>query len=87
MLEVTIRHNPSGTTRVCQLDLEWYGSFIWEEGNFACDCNRAIFFNRQTGDDFAPETCGSDVMEVVSITQDGKFLYSDETGDADDESA
>jgi hypothetical protein len=23
--------------------------YIWEDGNFACDCNRALFWNRAQG--------------------------------------
>lgn len=28
---------------------DYYGMFIWTEGNYSCDCNRHIFFDRAKG--------------------------------------
>lgn len=42
------------------------GDFIWTEGNYACDCNRALFFKRAIGestdDDETP--CGDSRYEI-----------------------
>jgi len=36
------------------IDLPWTGSegddYMWSEGNYACDCNRALFFARANGE-------------------------------------
>ena len=39
-----------------------WNTFIWEEGNFACDCNRANFFLNETG-----WQCGERI-EILSMT-------------------
>lgn len=57
-------------------------SFIWEEGNFACDCNRALFFERaKTGDQAAwPETpCGNDLykLDKLVVRETGEIVYSE----------
>ena len=44
------------------------GLFIWEEGNYLCDCNRAIFFC----DDDIP--CGEGKYSV-NIEVDGEVIY------------
>ena len=44
------------------------GLFIWREGNFACDCNRALF----SGDD-KPE-CGESKYEV-NIEVEREIIY------------
>lgn len=28
---------------------DYNGLFLWEDGNYSCDCNRALFFNRELG--------------------------------------
>jgi len=49
--------------------------FMWSEGNYSCDCNRAKFFHK--GEHHATE-CG-DVAYLVRITDDtGKELYADD---------
>ena len=39
--------------------------FIWEEGNYSCDCNRSIFFLGRSYDDAMP--CGKDYFKIPSI--------------------
>lgn len=47
----------------------WY---IWEEGNFSCDCNRAIFFDDED------EKCGETRYRVQLINNDdGGVFYSE----------
>ena len=37
--------------------------FIFEDGNYSCDCNRSLFIRDQYGDDAIPELgCGSDIL-------------------------
>lgn len=44
---VQIRKNDTGEIRFYTLEaLEDDGDYIWTDGNFSCDCNRAIMFDR-----------------------------------------
>ena len=55
-------------------------TYIWEEGNYSCDCNRAIFFNRAQGQetDIDERQCG-DGGYIVRITEaeSGEVLYDE----------
>jgi hypothetical protein len=42
--------------------------FLWEEGNYACDCNRSIFIRRQCDKNFKEMDCGEKI-ELVSIAR------------------
>lgn len=60
------------------------GFFIWEEGNYACDCNRYSFFCRAVGNDEAKDDdavehlCGHTRYAVLDITfEDGLIFYPD----------
>lgn len=60
------------------------GYFMWEEGNYACDCNRYIFFCEAVGepedeDEESPNhLCGSSRYSVLDITfEDGQVFYPD----------
>ena len=51
--------------------------FFWTEGNFGCDCNRQLEFERAGSE---PEdddpTCGDDRYELISLElNDGRELY------------
>lgn len=62
---------------------DWYGdrdepAFIWTDGNFACDCNRADFFAQAIGepeDENAP--CGHEAFQVRLDGPNGELLYSE----------
>ena len=56
-----IRNNETGEIREYKsytfLEVDGnYNNFIWEEGNYSCDCNRHLFFKRakdeETDDDW-----------------------------------
>ena len=53
--------------------------FIWEEGNYRCDCNRALFFARAMGDEDPGElTCGeSRYMIRIRSPQTQRVIYTD----------
>lgn len=40
--------------------------YIFEEGNYSCDCNRAIFISRYCNTRFPDMDCG-DTIELVSV--------------------
>ena len=64
----------TGEERKVFLDLHWYdhSRFIWEEGNFSCDCNRGIFFYGNQED----YPCHSWVGQRFTIL---KFVFPDGT--------
>lgn len=42
--------------------------YMWEEGNYSCDCNKSLFIQRQCDEEFPDMTCG-DTIELVSWKQ------------------
>lgn len=46
--KVHIRENATGEIRVT-VDEYWSGNFQWQDGNYSCDCNRCLFFERAGG--------------------------------------
>lgn len=80
---VRIRNNSTGEIRqrVEEFCLEDDGSpslFIWQEGNFSCDCNRWLFFHDFPDceeDDEGP--CGDSAFSVEILDLNGKVLYSE----------
>ena len=84
-----IRNVATGEVREKQLS-KWDGGYeyMWTDGNYSCDCNRAIFFfgagNPQLSDHEAfmqaPDRECTDGRFVVRITDaaTGEQLYADE---------
>lgn len=64
---VAIRCNETGEIRMYRYDLEWDDDeFMWTDGNYGCDCNRHLFFNRAKGiepEDARP--CGEERYSVL----------------------
>lgn len=81
---VEIRHNPTGVVRFISTGLAWYdhSMYFWTEGNFSCDCNRAIVFNnmKSAGVD---HRCGyRDFTAIRAIFPDGTEERIDEETNA-----
>ena len=84
--QVRIRQNATGIVHVmhhlgCIRDGdENPSSYIWEDGNYACDCNRSLFFERagevQKEWDIPPCGDGAYSVELVNPV-DGKVFYSE----------
>jgi hypothetical protein len=51
-------------------------TFMFDHGNYACDCNRALFFD---GSD-TPCTPGDDYLYSVEVLHNGEVVYSDFKG-------
>lgn len=81
---VRIQEVASGTERDYVYPYEWEDSleYLWSEGNYGCDCNRALFFARAVGEeDPEDRECGETAFRIVSITDDdGKIVYAEEEG-------
>lgn len=80
-----IRKNETGEVRE-SVEAGWFDStgfqsFIWEEGNFACDCNRHDFFERAGGvePEFDEDAECSDYKYAVQIldAETREVLYDD----------
>lgn len=84
-LFATIRHVPTGEERTVdagdyQPDRDGLDvlEYLWGEGNYACDCNRALFFY-----DWGPESdnreCGDSEFFVVALKdENGNVIYADD---------
>lgn len=46
--------------------------YMWEEGNYACDCNRSLFIQRQCDNSFPEMDCG-DTIKLVSLKHVGEW--------------
>jgi hypothetical protein len=82
---VEIRDNATGVVReyqdesILMDDEEAPDSYIWEEGNYSCDCNRRLFFLRAANEDedFGIN-CGDGAYAVrVRNKQNGRVFYSE----------
>lgn len=74
----TIKRVSDGVCIDVPMDLEWdhvdgHSEFWWEEGNYACDCNRAMEY----GDE--DQSCGDSRFLVRITLPDGTVPY-DEIG-------
>lgn len=64
---IWIKNNLTGEIRCHENNFEFF-EYIWSEGNYSCDCNRHLFFNRVLDPDFDEEfTCGESVYSIVDI--------------------
>lgn len=80
--KLEVRRNVDGVIRTYRDDWDYYGDFIWMEGNFACDCNRHLFFCRAAGEDEGDDEdennrCGRDRYAVRLTDSNGDVLYED----------
>lgn len=89
MLEIHLRRNSDGLVRVVRQEGHWERvdaddeseaayEFIWTDGNYACDCNRYLFFQRAAEEAEEDEIqCGDERYSIVKIVQDGRELDED----------
>ena len=81
MPNVEIRRNSDGVVRTYIDKFPWDGDFIWADGNYACDCNRYLFFMRAGGEDegdLIDDRCGDDGYSVRITDDAGKLLFEDD---------
>lgn len=52
--------------------------FMWTEGNYGCDCNRALFFAHAAGEEDPDVACGEGLYSVQIVEVGGRVLYQDE---------
>lgn len=67
-----------------------FSDYIWSEGNYSCDCNRSLFFQRASGKDemavlksdsndpdYSDCNVGSNRFLIKVMDEQGTVLYSD----------
>lgn len=81
---IFIRENATGVVREMLANGLWFtedpdtADYMWSEGNYACDCNRSLFFARANGEeDPADPRCGDAAYSVRVVASDGVELYAD----------
>jgi hypothetical protein len=79
-----IKNNETGEIREDKTDAIWDteemcpSTFIWEEGNFACDCNRYLFFKHAKDEDADNIQCGHSKYSVnLQNPKTGVFFYKE----------
>ena len=85
MVSVEIHKKATGEVMYWPMDYEWDGGYeyMWSLGNYACDCNRALFFQYATG--ATPETakwgpCSEGEYSVRIKDSGGKIVYDEMPG-------
>ena len=85
-IDFHITDEKTGETRAFADDteytLEWDDQnqnpslFIWEDGNYACDCNRALFFGYAKGEKYGDikSPCGEWRYSVLGYDRETKAL-------------
>jgi len=83
---ISLRRTADGTARTYRdtlsVDEDWDGLFVWRDGNYRCDCNRILFFERAGGvepDLEKDDPCGytAFVVDAIVRVSDGALLYSE----------
>lgn len=78
---ISITDTKSAETRVMEWDdSTWHGDYIWSDGNFGCDCNRALFFYQAGGEEEPEMTPCGNSRYALKITLNGEEVYSDAEG-------
>jgi hypothetical protein len=83
--KITLRDLQTGYTRTIEHEYadDGHAIYMWEDGNYSCDCNRSIFLYNLGLDESWP--CGEGKILVTEITDDaGEFIYGEvATGESD----
>ena len=81
MYKVLLRNNETGEERWVEYNMPWeeHSDFMWTEGNYACDCNRHLFFERSKGQEPEDAECGEKrYTAVCAELPDGTRMILDE---------
>lgn len=84
---LTIVNNETGEARVYQDNYDWpdedHFVFMYTEGNYGCDCNRGLFFDRAAGfegnqGEDEGDVCGSEKYSIPTAScEDGRVIDID----------
>ena len=80
-----IRNNETGEIREYSDEVWWDfnepyddypNDFIWSEGNYSCDCNRCLFFQRAKNENEDDCKCGDELYSVnLKNPKNGEIFY------------
>lgn len=81
---VKIKNNNTGEVRKFEDELNFDeetntpSTWMWEEGNYSCDCNRSLFFNRAGNEDDGNHECseGEFSANIYNIV-DNSLIYEE----------
>jgi hypothetical protein len=62
---IHIKNNKTGEIRQSKHDYE-FGEFMWVEGSYSCDCNRALFFYAHDEEAYN-QTCGEKDFSITDV--------------------
>lgn len=78
---VFIRDTMTAEIRQYRYPYPWDSAseYLWSEGNYSCDCNRALFFAEAHGENDPDRDCGDEryVLKIVS-DDSSEELYQDD---------
>ena len=79
---IRIRNNETQEVRKAALELPWenHTHFWLTEGNYGCDCNRGLAFERAAGADpeWGSQPCGDSKFSILDATlPDGTVIKVD----------
>ena len=72
-----IKKVSTGEVVLYRTDVWCYGGlnfYLWQDGNYSCDCNRALFFEQTKGTEPTSINCGESEY-LVNIEVRGKSEY------------
>ena len=81
MYAVTLKKTSTGEIRKhIAPDENWFDAeFMWTDGNYSCDCNRALYFARAAGEDDTEaweQKCGDSAYKMISVVDgDGEVIW------------
>lgn len=74
---VHIRKNKTGEIRIYNDIIYFDDVYMWEDGNYSCDCNRRLFFARANNEEEDWESGCGNTEYSVNIFLDNKCIYSE----------
>lgn len=86
MYIVVLQRKSDGMVRLYPVEDKWseLTEFMWSEGNYACDCNRKLFFARTAGEPDPPEKdlpctpcTGDEEYIVLWVIENDVVVYSE----------
>lgn len=76
-----IKKNSIGEVRVLEINQpDDFHPWIWREGNFSCDCNRSVFFQRANGGNEKSNTPCGNGMFSINIYHNERQVYKEFEG-------
>lgn len=79
---IRLRNNSTREVREITENGDWDESsdYLWTEGNFACDCNRAQFFAHAAGEpDVEGRECSDELFTAIeAVLPDGRRIALDD---------